>query len=1095
MYSTQDKVVIFSINEAGEISENGTLADMAMAANFPSRHSYYDHTYQSFWSADREGVIRTEIQPRKFKDALANNASDMLWEVSPTQPDKFLLVRMANGSQIYILDKNQEDNLSYIGSIKDADIIEGDIQFADENDLLNIASIHTIFQEDLFVITKDQSYKYLNFSKILDSISIGKIQCVKLLGKKLLIGTLKGFLVFDLEQKVFISFPEAIGFKDFAESSIHVIEPVNQDSVWLGTNHGVFLFSMTRGVLSQFSPDQTGDNFLPTSTIYHLSILEDSTFWLATRDGLVHWAGIRSQPLNEGERVELYSTKEGLPDKHCVSVFEDENQFIWVATIKGLVQLEPITGDMWVYNHKDGLKQEYFLEYSHHQDDEGDLYFGGLNGLTYFSPNDFKDVDFSDPYVPLTIVDFEQYNQETEKFESRTSELLANNSIVLRPNARIFSLRLALADYRSAEKHQFSYRIPGYQEEWQTDASHLIRISGIPYGKYNLQIRGRLADGRYSSHQLEIPIIALRPFYLNVWFYIVLFIVLIFLIFSWYIARIRLLQKRQKELEEAVHDRTAQIESDKQIIEHQAEELRKMDELKSRFFANVSHELRTPLTLILSPLQVMIKRQRLQREDEEYIKMAHKNGQRLLKLVNELLDLSKLEAGKMMVKYTNIKLHPFISRIVASFESYAKEADINLVFSYQLEKDLGVKIDMQKTEIILINLLSNALKFTEAGGSIEVNVFSFASPEAQNPKPGTRNLLLSVSDSGRGIHPKDLSQIFDRFYQSEQTEVAEGGTGIGLALSYEFAKVMDGELSVESEWGKGSIFSLSLPFEEVTEVIELVKVENIDSAISPLLPSSLTNENDRKTLLLVEDNPDLRRFIKSLLDPTYHVITAQHGKEALELLPKIENCDLIISDIMMPVMDGYQILQMVKSNVAYNKIPMIMLTARAALDDKLRALRIGVDDYMLKPFDEDELLARVSNLIKNREARKEEAKHAIEINGITAAVPSELETTNWLVQVEKTVTEKLNLHEFNIETLAYDMSMSRQNLNAKIKKMTGLTASQYLQEARLIEARKILETRSVNSVKAAVLEVGIKDVKYFSKKIKERFGKSPSAYL
>lgn len=1093
IYATLEEVVIFSINEAGEVSENKTLADMTLAVNVPARHSFYDEAFHSFWSADREGIIRHEIQPRKFKDALANNASNMLWEVSPIQNDNLLLIQLANGSDLYILDKNKREHVTNIGSIKDANIKAGNIQFADENDLQEIASIHCIFQEDLFIITQDQSYKYLNFSRLYDSVQVGKIQCVKLLGDKILLGTLNGFLVFDLEKKAFLPTLHTNSFADFENSSIHVIEPIGQDSCWIGTNKGIFLVSLTRGVLDQFSPEHTDNKFLPTSTIYHFSRLQDSSFWLATRNGLVHWAGIRSRPLRSGKRFMLYTTKEGLPDKHCVSVFEDENQFIWVATIRGLVQLEPHTGNMRIYNHKDGLKQEYFLEYAHHQDSDGTLFFGGLNGLTYFDPNDFREVDYAAPDVPLIIVDFEQYNQQTEKFEPKTKELLADKKIVLEPNARIFTLRMALADYRSAEKHQFSYRIPGYQEDWQTDASNVIRISGIPYGKHHLEIRGRLPNGHFSSQMVDIPIHALRPFYLNGWFYALLFVFIAMMTYSWYKVRIKRLENRQKELETAVSDRTAQIESDKQIIEKQAEELRNLDKLKSRFFANVSHELRTPLTLILAPLKTVIRRESLQGQDDANIRMAYKNGKRLLNLVNELLDLSKLESGNMKIKLDSQELFPFISRIIASFESFAKEAGVHLTYTFLLDEHVKVKLDPKKTEIILINLLSNAFKFTSSGGTVAVNV-ALSQPETQHPKLETPNLLISVSDTGRGIHPKDLPYIFNRFFQSEQIATAEGGTGIGLALSQEFSRLMGGKIHVSSELDKGSIFALHIPFIESKELIESLEKESITPPEEKLIIPQYSTDGKKAHLLLVEDNVDLRRFIKSLLDPIYHVTAVQHGQEGLRTLAQMTSCDLIISDIMMPVMDGYQMLEIIKADPDYLHIPVIMLTARADIKDKLKALRIGVDDYILKPFEEEELLVRAANLIRNKKARQKEDQQAF-MQGQGESVAASTEGQKWLQDVEETVRKKLNLHEFNVENLAFDMSMSRQNLNAKIKGLTGLTASQYIQEARLMEARDMLASRRVHAVKAAALEVGIKDVKYFSKKFKERFGKLPSAYL
>lgn len=1082
MYSkSREEVLVFDVNEKGELQENQQLTKMAIAVGRQARHTLFDEQYQSFWSADREGIIRTEVLPQKFRDVLAEDKSDMLWRIIPLRPGQFLLEKISNGYRIYLFDLNNPAKLSLISRRDHMKDGKGAIPFAEETDLENIERIFPLTSSELMFVRRDFEYKILKLEKFDEAIQVGKVQSAALIGDKILLGTLRGLKVFDIKTHKLSDFTRLNSFADFEESSIHLIEPVGMDSAWLGTNQGLFLLSLSRGVLAQYSPSQKGDTYLPTSTIYHFKRKGDGSFWLATRAGLVHWAGSRTAPLNNGKRFQLYTHKEGLPDKECVAVFEDKDHFIWVATIRGLVQLDPLSDKMRIYNRKDGLKQEYFLEYSHYQDEAGNIFLGGLNGLTYFDPADFKNTDFSSPDVPLIIVDFEQYNQQTERFEPRIKNLLEQGEIVLKPNERIFSLRLALADYRSAEKQQFSYRIPGYQEEWQTDISNVIRISGIPYGDYSLQIRGRLPNGQFSSHLIELPIHALRPFYLSIWFYAVLLFVVGFAAYSFYIARIRFLENRQKELEIAVSDRTAKIESDKQIIERQAEELRKLDQLKSRFFANVSHELRTPLTLILAPLQSVLNRGSLQEADKAKLSIAYKNGKRLLNLVNELLDLSKLESGKMKLQHDEKELFPFISRIVDSFESYARDTGIQLSLDFLPEKELSLRLDFKKTEIILLNLLSNALKFTPPGGSIVVKV---------DIRPEIQQVRILVSDTGRGIHPQDIPHIFNRFYQSEQTETAEGGTGIGLAISREFAKLMDGSLSVSSEWGKGSVFVLQLPLiyaKASPKKEELAAQTSLHAPSSP--PRRVALNENQEHILLVEDNPDLRFFIQSLLDPFYQVTVAQHGQEALEKLSQLSNIDLIISDIMMPVMDGFQLLEKLKAHAFLGRIPVIMLTARADIKDKLKALRIGVDDYMLKPFEEEELQLRVENLLRNRKIREENRDNQ------PGPAMQDTEEQQWLQLVEETVTDKLSTYEFNVEKLAFEMAMSRQNLNIRIKKLTGLTASQYLQEARLLTARSILESRQVHAVKAAALEVGIKDVKYFSRKFKERFGKSPSAYL
>ena len=420
------------------------------------------------------------------------------------------------------------------------------------------------------------------------------------------------------------------------------------------------------------------------------------------------------------------------------------------------------------------------------------------------------------------------------------------------------------------------------------------------------------------------------------------------------------------------------MEKEKEFLQIKTEELERLSQLKSRFIANVSHELRTPLTLLLSPLQTVLKSNDLTVKNDSLIRLAQQNGQRLLQLTNEILDLNKLEAGKLEMQLSNIVLFNFLRQIIAAFQSHADNAKIELNFQYKFDKYLQVKLDKKKTETIIINLLSNALKFTPASGKITV-----LAKEIQN------QLILSVQDTGRGIHPNDLPHIFNRFFQTKQpNSPAEGGTGIGLALSQELAKLMKGSLQVTSEVNRGSTFTLAIPQIEVMNRIsdedaELVQqnllLENgqapkvgtpipitigIGMKVAPTLGVPQKNgQTTNQTILLVEDNHDLRKYIQSLLLPHYQVQAAENGQAALDYLGKGKTPDLIISDIMMPIMDGYQLLEQLKTSEQYQFIPVIMLTALANAEHKLKALRIGVDDYMLKPFSEEELMARVENLL------------------------------------------------------------------------------------------------------------------------------------
>ena len=566
----------------------------------------------------------------------------------------------------------------------------------------------------------------------------------------------------------------------------------------------------------------------------------------------------------------------------------------------------------------------------------------------------------------------------------------------------------------------------------------------------------------------------------------------------WFYVRLR---KQQHELAEK-----------NSLIDQQNKELTHLDEAKTRFFANVSHELRTPLTLILGPLSNLLKTNELSNKQFTLLSLARQNVKDLLGLVNEILDLNKLEAAKMTLNAEPTVFYTLMRRLVAAFESHSEQQNIKFTFDYQPDRYLQIELDGNKFEKIINNLLSNALKFTQKGGAIVVSVFE---------KPNA--LEIQVKDTGRGIHPDDLPHVFNRFYQSNQADApTEGGTGIGLSLSMEFAKLMKGKLWVESTFGQGSTFFFSFPKLEVLGTAGELGIANYELGMEdPSVFSSKTDQtsatnnqlpitNNQKTILVVEDNRSLREYLRFILQDNYTVLTAENGLVALDILSKdgtdTPSVSLIISDIMMPEMDGFQLLEVLKSRTYFQQIPVIMLTARADIQDKLKALRIGVDDYLLKPFEEEELFARVHNLLTNSALRQSFRAELLENAVYTEGSVSELGIRNyelgqesretaWLLDLETVVQKHIGDFDLTADAIADYLAMSRAQFFRRLKTATGLTPNQYLLEVKFNHARQLLEQRKETSVKAAAYSVGMRDVKYFSQQFKERFGKLPSEYL
>lgn len=540
--------------------------------------------------------------------------------------------------------------------------------------------------------------------------------------------------------------------------------------------------------------------------------------------------------------------------------------------------------------------------------------------------------------------------------------------------------------------------------------------------------------------------------------------------------------------------RRRELHEQNNIIREQAEQLKNLDQAKTRFFANVSHELRTPLTLILGPIQTILQENQLTARQAKLLKMANKSGKRLQQLIGEILDLRKLELNKMDVTPQATSVATFFNRQLSQFESLAERNGVDFSIDIAVEEQVVADLDREKMRQIIANLLSNAFKFTPPGGQIKVAV---ALQEAR--------LHFSVTDTGQGIHPDDLPHIFDRYFQTKRPEKPiEGGTGIGLAICQEYAHLFGGTITIESEINKGTTFALSFPVTLVksTQPAALpdLKIPSFPpkerTATVEKTPSQHANQQ-RPKILVVEDNPDLSDYLQLLLSEKYEVVTAENGQRAWDyILPENGNSpapdfQLILSDLMMPVMDGFQLLEKLKATDATRHIPVVMLTARADARDKLKALRIGVDDYLVKPFQEEELKVRIANLLQNQ-ANRLAALPPEKAPSSSTCLLSQSEQ-EWLARFETYVQQNFGSDILSVPFLAHEFAMSESTLYRQLKRLTGLSPGQYLKEVRLDQARQLLENRTYDSVERVANAVGYGDYRAFSRSFKQRFGRLPSS--
>jgi len=899
-------------------------------------------------------------------------------------------------------------------------------------------------------------------------------------------------------------------------------------TLWVGTEAGLSRMNRNSGTFRHFL-SQAKDEKIHSRRVYNIAEDRGGNIWAGTGKGLyrLHFAGGTDQD----PQIAHYSESNGLLDNSISGILADGQGRLWISTFKGLTVFKnpqhkaDELPDFQYYGLQDGL-QGFFEDKSYFKNARGEMLFGGENGYNLFHPDSIR--ENSNPPL-VAIIGFEKFDTDwpdagpvEEKGMSVCSE------VVISYKNNIFTISFAALDFRNPSKNRYAYQLEGFSDSWvQLGSQHQVTFTNLDPGTYVFRVKGSNNDGIWNETPAVLRIVIAPPWWKTWWAYTIYAALILGGIFGFIHFRLRFLQARTHALEQAVHTATGRIRDQNRQLALQAESLRALDEIKSRFFANVSHELRTPLTLMLGPIGSVLKNAKLAVQDLHLLRIAQQNGQQLLTLIREILDLGKMEAGKLALEESPVALRPLFLRLAGNFDSYAQRLGIRYTVRCECPADLLVLLDRKKLETVLNNLLSNAFKFTPTGGEVEVVLLS---PEARsNFELQTSNplLIFSVRDTGRGIHPDDFPYIFERYFQSRQLNApAEGGTGIGLALCSEYAQLFEGRIWAETELGKGSVFYFEIPQKEVAtgneEHANFVE-ETLPAQMVPesmMQPEKMPSAQRRARLLIVEDNEHLQTFLSTILSDHYEVTVASNGAEALKvmreeggvrsdgtaipapcsLLPApspLFTPDLILSDIMMPVMDGFQLLEKLKSDDRYRHIPVVMLTALADIRDKLRALRIGVDDYLLKPFEEDELLARLHNLLHNARSRllPEKAGQTEAEATPEPAHPFSADDLAWLETLEVLVLRTLPNFNLSADMLADQLAMSRPTFFRRIKTLTGLTVQQYVAEVRFRTARTGLEQGRFSTVKTAALSVGLKDVEHFSQQFRERFGKLPSAYL
>lgn len=862
-------------------------------------------------------------------------------------------------------------------------------------------------------------------------------------------------------------------------------------SLWLGTFEGLYRFirgnSEKPDELIHYAHEDDNPNSLSYNTIR--AVVEDGTgiLWIATGGG-----GLNKLHIETGEFT-IYTEDDGLPGNIVLGILIDASGNLWLSTNNGLSRFDPVKERFDNFNELDGLHGRQFAFGAYFKSPSGEMFFGGGNGITYFYPEEVT----MNPYEPpVVITGFSLFNEPVpvggdsplKKSITETKEL------ELRHDENFISFEFAALNYTNTAKNRYRYRMLGLNPDTvYLGTRRFADFTDLKPGHYTFWVTGSNNDGKWNREGASLDIIVHPPWWRSGLAYAIYILILLFMIAGFIRWRTYRLRRDKENLERQVRERTREIEEkDARILQ--------MDQMKTRFFANISHEFRTPITLILNPLEEIMEKMKPGDKQYENMGVIRRNGLRLLSLVNQLLDISRLDSGKLKIELVRADIFKFLRLIFASFLSLAEKNRIK--YDYLLpDGELVTCFDRGKLETILNNLLSNAFKYTPEEGEITCIVDV---PDAEN-QDDNHIIRINVSDSGPGIDEKNLAHIFDRFYQAdEHRHLDGGGTGIGLSLTRELVLLLKGNIEVRSSPGAGTTFVVSIPVgtghlkeseyiilrepEEKKGETERVPVEetgNKEDGVEERKPGKHTVQ-----ILIVEDNDELRSYLAEQFEQDYLVEKAENGEEGLKLA--IKNIpDLIISDIMMPGIDGIEFCRHIKSNERTSHIPFIMLTAKADVDSRIEGLETAADDYIIKPFNIQELKTRVKNLIEQRRNLRNRFAGSPDIS--TKEIVLNSHDLQFMNRIMKIVEEHIDDLNFEVRDLQTKSGLGDTQLYRKIFALTGLSPSKFIRKLRLKRAAGLLE-QSDQSVTEIALNSGFSNLSYFTKCFREHYGLKPSDY-
>ncbi|SEO95901.1 Two component regulator propeller [Mucilaginibacter gossypiicola] len=854
-----------------------------------------------------------------------------------------------------------------------------------------------------------------------------------------------------------------------ASNHIYNLLKDSKGNVWVGTSgNGVDRFDPKTAVFHHYTYNDKIASSLSNNIVH--CVFEDSkkNIWICTADGL-------NKYVQGSDSFITYSRKNGFASNVFSNVVEDDQGNLWINSATGVSKFTPQTLAVTNFDEGDGVFSHSLI----YRSADGQIYLGGNSGVVVFDPSKIK---LNDKIPQVYFTDFQVFNKSVKPgADSPLKRPVGTaDTAFLNYDQNVFSIEFVSLNYTHSEKNSYKYKLEGFDEKWNFNGNQRrVTYTNLNPGTYTFKVIASNNDGVWNSMPKSLIIIISPPWYRTWWAYTV------YAIFIGGIVYLYLLYR----------DRQAKLKYEIQIAHYESEKEKELSERKLAFFTNISHEFRTPLTLIINPIKELLYNEK-KAMDTSNLTIVYRNARRLLGLVDQLLLFKKAESESDQLKISNVNIIDLCKEVYLCFVHEAKRKHIQLEFTSSTDC-LNVYIDREKTEIVLFNLLSNAMKFTPKLGKIRI----YAEESEQV-------VSIIVEDTGCGIPPEVSDRLFSRFYQvSDLASTSNGGFGLGLYLVKNFVERQAGTVAYHSEAGKGTTFTITLKkgkahlkdqiiSEQPTTTSEFLQ-ELIDSEttandiVSAADPGEEISVSELKTLLIIDDHEDMREYLRQIFKLEYNVLVAPNGEDGIKIINE-QWPDIVISDVMMQGMTGIEVCAAIKENMTTSHVPVILLTASASNEIKLKGIEGGADDYIGKPFDKDILKARVSGLLKSRNTLQQYFYNEITLNNNPHTIS--IEYKRFLDSCIRIVEEHITDPDFNLQSLASELNMSYSGIYKKIKMISGQPANSFIRAIRLRKAAQLFVHSDLNILETAYA-VGIKDIKYFREQFKKVFDLKPSEYI